>query len=245
MKIVLIPVLLAALTFTGCVTVVEKAGRLLDGSAFAEKTLAQYRTGKKTGDSVTLVRRKDKSEALVITLETVPTLRFYATPPDADGNFFLTSYTFLAGNLNGWNEFTMDLSGSGTFSASGDGAVLTVHEPLEIAGISRGRIRRGSTRLTGDPALTSLRNRYERIAALTEWMRAQEGIPAFGTQKQFEVWWKERVLKTADLPEELRPLRDSGTLLIDWEEALPWIYLEYSWNDIVQSLYGRNNFFPS
>jgi hypothetical protein len=33
-------------------------------------------------------------------------------------------------------------------------------------------------------------------------------------------------------PEVLRPVRDSGTLLSDWEEALHWIYLEYEWERI-------------
>jgi hypothetical protein len=37
-------------------------------------------------------------------------------------------------------------------------------------------------------------------------------------------------------PEELRPVRNSGTLLRDWEEAINWIYWEYEWESIVQAL---------
>jgi hypothetical protein len=37
-------------------------------------------------------------------------------------------------------------------------------------------------------------------------------------------------------PEELHKLRDSGTLLRDWEEAASWIYLEYEWDRIVTFL---------
>ncbi|GHV95993.1 hypothetical protein AGMMS50293_23130 [Spirochaetia bacterium] len=33
-------------------------------------------------------------------------------------------------------------------------------------------------------------------------------------------------------PEELRTVRNSGTMLRDWEEALSWIYLEYDWEKI-------------
>ena len=33
-------------------------------------------------------------------------------------------------------------------------------------------------------------------------------------------------------PEELLRVRDSGTLLRDWEETLDWIYFIYSWDDI-------------
>jgi hypothetical protein len=35
-------------------------------------------------------------------------------------------------------------------------------------------------------------------------------------------------------PEELWPVRNSGTLLRDWEEALLWIYLEYEWDNIIK-----------
>ena len=37
-------------------------------------------------------------------------------------------------------------------------------------------------------------------------------------------------------PEELYKLRNSGTLLRDWEEAASWIYLEYEWDQIVMFL---------
>jgi hypothetical protein len=36
-------------------------------------------------------------------------------------------------------------------------------------------------------------------------------------------------------PEELWEYRNSGALLRDWEEALPWIYMEYSWDSIIDS----------
>lgn len=38
------------------------------------------------------------------------------------------------------------------------------------------------------------------------------------------------------LPEELWPVRNSGTLLRDWEEALAWIYMEYEWENIKEML---------
>ena len=36
-------------------------------------------------------------------------------------------------------------------------------------------------------------------------------------------------------PEHLREYRNSGAMLRDWEEALPWIFMEYSFNIIVSS----------
>jgi hypothetical protein len=40
----------------------------------------------------------------------------------------------------------------------------------------------------------------------------------------------------AVFPEELRPARNSGTMLRDWEEAAAWIYLQYEWDRIMESL---------
>jgi hypothetical protein len=37
-------------------------------------------------------------------------------------------------------------------------------------------------------------------------------------------------------PKELQEVRNSGTLLRDWEEALSWIYLEYEWDRIIALL---------
>jgi hypothetical protein len=43
-------------------------------------------------------------------------------------------------------------------------------------------------------------------------------------------------------PEALRPLRDSGAMLRDWEEASAWIYLEYSWESLLESFYTERDF---
>ncbi|MDR1932378.1 MAG: hypothetical protein LBQ57_06080, partial [Spirochaetales bacterium] len=190
--------------------------------------------------------------------------RINATVPDAGGRFYLTSADFLCSTLQGWNEFTLDISGSGTFRSRGADAFLRIDLPVEIADISAGKIRRAETRLTGEEALTALRNRQERLTALTQWMRGREDVPPFRSVTDFDLWWKPRVLPemvSADsrppswteegaawqraediswntsytqaiFPEDLRKIRDSGTLLRDWEEALDWIYLMYEWEDL-------------
>ena len=43
-------------------------------------------------------------------------------------------------------------------------------------------------------------------------------------------------------PEELRAVRDSGALLRDWEEALAWVWLEFEWEYIIESLTGETVF---
>jgi hypothetical protein len=191
-----------ALLGAGCVSLAEAGGRVLDGSAFREKTLAVYREEPKKGTRVERLRGKNGRERIVISIDQEPNLRISGSPPDAGGNFFVSSLEFLSPNYGGWNEFTLELAGSGSFvedGSPGGGAVLRLREPLEKLDITAGKIRRGSARISGAPALTALRNRRERIAALTRWMGERSGFsdpaaprdPAAPTDpRQFEARWK-------------------------------------------------------
>jgi hypothetical protein len=287
-------VLHSALLLSGCASLTEKAGRALDGSAFAEEELALYRLAwpegftdaegeefdKEESGSVEvrrLLRKADGLEFLAISAGVLPTLRINGSPPEADGRFYLTSIDFLCSSLMGWNEFTLDISGSGIFLTSrGAGqeagkAFLRLDIPVEAVGVSRGKIRRAETRLTGQEALSALRNRLERITTLTEWMRRQDAdppVPPFHNAAEFESWWLPLLLpelvspgrrpsawteegavwqRAEDIswntsytskvfPEDLWKVRDSGTLLRDWEEALDWIYLMYEWDELFYAL---------
>jgi hypothetical protein len=261
------------LVLSGCVSLAEMGGRVLDGSAFAEKTLASYREEPKRGTRVDrLRRRKGGTEFITIRLDSMPNLRFKGSLPDGEGNFYLTALDFLSPNMNGWNEFTLELSGSGSFVSSDTGAILQLKGPVEPLDISAGKIRRNTTRLTGAAALTALHNRRERIMVIAQWMnrtlvREQPGLPDFADQKAFEKYWKPRLFPeivrakdrpsewTADgpwvlgedikwrrayteavFPTELWPVRNSGTMLRDWEEAAGWIYLEFEWDHILEVL---------
>jgi hypothetical protein len=48
---------------------------------------------------------------------------------------------------------------------------------------------------------------------------------------KWNAFYTERIL-----PEELRILRDSGTLKRDWEESYEWIFLVYAWENIFNTL---------
>jgi hypothetical protein len=138
---------------------------------------------------------------------------------------------------------------------------------IETIQITHGRIHRYDTRIIGNDALTSLRNRHERLSALVEWMLTLNG-PENQDIKNFEKHWgpilfPERVTRRNRpagwqqdgdkyqraedirwntgyterlLPEELWPVRNTGTLLRDWEETLFWIYLKYEWGNIKEML---------
>lgn len=265
----------ALLQFAGCVSLVEMTGRALDRSVPAEKRIAFYSTGKKkrapTDMEVREMQNKAGERSIVITLGQYPAVKIRGTAPDADGNFSLISLDYLGGNTQGWNEFRLDLVGGGVLTTTADTAIISIIE-IEPVQISWGRIRRYDTRITGAEALAGLRNRRERILALTEWMLSSETAPPPGMElKDFEKHWKpvlfpeivskkkqpegwrqdgDRWERAEDIrwnagytervfPEILRPIRNSGTMLRDWEEAADWIYTEYEWNRILETLFSE------
>jgi len=260
-KLKLLITFAALILLSSCVSLMEKAGQVIDGSAFEKKTTALYRSSD-FGIEISVVEYKNGERAVIIAAVNFPMMKIRASMPDEDGNFFPLSLEFLAGNLHGWNEYTLELLGAGRLDFDENSSRLTIEE-IEPVEIIAGRIHRYDTRITGAQALTALRNRRERITALAEWMVSLNG-PAGSEISEFEKYWQpflfpETVLsgkrpegwlyegdifKRAEdirwntgytqrvFPEELWPVRDSATLFRDWEEALSWIYLEYEWKNI-------------
>ena len=263
----------AALLFDGgCVSMVESAGRRLDGSASADKIITVYRAEKKKGAvrdmEIREVQNKAGLRSIIIMLDQYPSIKLRGSFPGDNGEFFLTSLDYLAGSFHGWNEFRLDLFGTGSLILNNNAAVFLVPGTVEKVQISSGRIRSYDTRITGNDALGKLRDRQERINALAEWMEKREGAPKGLDRDDFEDYWKpvlfpEMVSKKKQpeewkqendqfnkaenirwntgyseriFPEMLRDVRNSGTMLRDWEEALPWIYIEYEWERIMELL---------
>ena len=255
-----------------CVSMMEKAGRTLDGSASEEKRVAMYRAEKKEGTAAEIelweVQNKTGNRSVVIMLNQFPSMKLRGSFPNDGGEFYFTSLDYLAGNYHGWNEYRMDLFGTGKLIMGNDTVVLTVSEGITAVQISSGRIQRYDTRLTGNEALARLRDRRERISALTEWMRQLENAPKGLDRDTFETYWKpvlfpelvskkkqpkewkqenDQWARTDDMrwnksytsrvfPELLWEIRNTGTMLRDWEEALPWIYIDYEWETILKLL---------
>ena len=258
-----------SLLCAGC-ALMEKAGRALDGSGKAEKEVAAYRSPML---EIQQMSGKDGEQSLLITLDRFPAIKIRGSFPGEQGEFTITSLDYLAGSPHGWNEYRLDLSGTGNLVLGETTATLFIPEEIETAGISEGRIRRYDTRITGTEALISLRNRRERLLALAEWMNDGENPAAkiCGNQKTFERYWKpilfpeitakkkrpEGWLREGDrrviaedirwntgytervFPEILRPIRNSGTMLRDWEEALDWLFIECEWSRITETLLGE------
>ena len=259
------------LVCTGCVSMVERTGRFLDGSVFAEKKLAVHHPAQ--GIEIWEVQNKEELRSIIILLDQFPTLKIRGSAPNEQGEFFLTSLDYLGSNYHGWNEFRMDLFGTGNLILNETQAILSIPDGIEPIGISWGRIRRYDTRITGNDALTNLRNRYERILALREWMISLENTPQGLNLKDFEAYWKpvlfpetvsqkrrpqdwlyddDQWTRAEDIrwntgytqrtfPEELWNIRNSGTMLRDWEEAIDWIYNEYRWSLMIDLLSHADN----
>jgi len=261
---------LVTLVFGGsCVSMVEKAGRTLDGSAFVDKKITVYRARVKKGAAadmkITEVQNKAGIRSIIITINQFPSIKLRGSYPDEKGEFYFTSLDYLAGSYHGWNEYRFDLFGTGSLKLGETTAILAVPEKIEKVQISSGRIRRYDSRITGNDALARLSDRQERISALVEWMEQQEDAPKGLDQKAFEKYWKpvlfpemvskkkrpaawkqenDQWARAEDIrwntsytervfPEMLFEIRNSGTMLRDWEEALPWIYIEYEWDRIM------------
>jgi hypothetical protein len=261
-------VFLLTLFLSGCLSLTEGAGEILEGKfVYALRRYRGPMTAPEGRGYQVLERAAKSGGGLDILIEAVPCITLKASVPDKNGNFYLKSLDYLGGNSAGWVEFSMALSGGGTFVSWGYGATLRLRPPIEAALISGGKIRRGGTLLSGEDALRALNNRYERIQALTGWMR--EAPQSFSVFEDFEAHWKPILLpelvprkkrpplyNTGDearwvmaeqvrwntaytekiLPEELRFLRDSGTLKRDWEESREWIFLIYAWDHIFNTL---------
>jgi hypothetical protein len=265
-------VFFSVLFLSGCLSLTEGAGRLLEGKF--NYTVHRYRSPKTVpmGQGYQVLERAGKAgRGLDILIEAVPFITLKASIPEQNGSFYLKSLDYLGGNSSGWVEFSLALSGGGTFISRDSGvSTLRLRPPTDAALISGGKIRREGTLLSGEEALRALNNRYERIRVLTEWMRQKEAPPqAAGSFENFESYWKPLLLPelvprkkrprlysagdkfrqvTAEqvrwntvytekiLPEELRSLRDSGTLKRDWEESREWIFLIYAWDHIFNTL---------
>ena len=286
---------LFALSLLGCSTLVQKSGEFLEGNAFTEKKENVFKSEKNKKKAVVikelLIKGEEKdgtasSEVSTSSGETTnrlieissgqwPGFSFRGSLPDSDGKLSLTEARFLSSHYFGWNEFTLDILGDAYFYADNETRLFRINGEVERVQLSSGKIRLKSNYLTGDPALTALKNRRERILAVTEWMENQlltnnsivYNNVVLSNEKHFSDFWKpllfpELAKKSkqpkeytkenvewvkADgikwnktytelfFPENLWELRNSGALLRDWEEALPWIFMEYSWETIISS----------
>ncbi|MDR3302011.1 MAG: hypothetical protein LBT01_05715 [Spirochaetaceae bacterium] len=242
-KLLAIPLVCALLLSCGSTTsLVERTGRLLDGSVFAYKTESEWvPLNAESGLRLQNITQKDGTKEILFSTPEIPYLAFYGAPPQANGIFSIKRVSFLAGNYGGWNEFELEAAGNGRLRALGaDNFTFTMLGDIATSSVIGGKIRRENTRLIRERALEELQNRNERILFICDWMKTaagENGAPAFANQDEFEAWWEERLFpkkaaETLPFPDEINTMRDNGSLGADWAEASSWIYTYYNWQQL-------------
>jgi len=166
--------ILFAFLLAGCSSMVHKSGEILEGSAGKELELARYRSDAKRREvkiELRELRRKDGTVVIEMSSSAWPGLTLRGSKPGGRGNFDLEEARILSSHVHGWNEFTLDIQGKAVFDdPKKTGGVLYITGEAERFQISSGKIRLKSSYLSGTTALSALRNRRERILALTDWM---------------------------------------------------------------------------
>jgi hypothetical protein len=251
----------------------QKVGEFLEGEAFDEKTITLYRSRGRPRSELRIVLLENSVREIEISSDAYPNIKIRGNIHPGGGSFTITRIEFFSSHIQGWSEYTLDIAGEGYFQRNNENGTLIFPSQVETFEIRSGRIRYKDTRITGTEALTSLRNRRERILALVEWMDTRIPKQNFASQRQFEQYWKRIILpelvskngrppeyteagaewKWANdirwninytkqlFPEELWELRNSGSLLRDWEESISWIYFEYA-KDYIFSYYNGLEF---
>jgi hypothetical protein len=252
----------------GCSSLVERTGRIIDGSAFEERKIARYRIRERGRDTleIELLHAENRSgqRLLVISQNQFPAVTIRATEPNEDGLIHFISVDYMSGNTFGWNQFSLGLLGTGFCLLHETEARFFLNDDIEKIQINHGKIRLLDTTIIGADAVVNLNNRGERIEALVEWMLEYEEayglnrrafrnfwkpilFPEISSQRKRPEGWKQdsdNFVRAEDIrwntgysqrvfPEELWPVRNSGTLLRDWEEAFEWIYLMYEWDTFI------------
>ena len=222
--------LFSFLLLTGCTTIVQKGGEIVEGSTFTRMELALYRSGEKDRKERTglkELRLNDGKIIMEIHSEKWPGLTLIGGMPSGNGSFELLKARILSSHVNGWNEFSLDILGSAFFGDQRKtGGTLHMAGGAERVQISSGSIRLKGNRLTDNAALTALRNRRERILALTEWMAVQTevggGKANFGGQSEFENYWKPLLFPEL-VSAKKRPTRYS-TVDVEWRrmDGVKW-----------------------
>ena len=241
-KLIIVTSTICAVLFSSCLSITDGAGRLMDGSLFAEKTVSKTTLKDAAGTKVASIITKEKRPALVITSSAVPNLRIYGTEPDENGRFQFTSAVFLCSTHNGWNEVNYDVYGNGIYTRlDNTTGSLRFETPLEIIDISKGGMRYGDSRLTTERAVVELRNRAERIDALIAWMggtgnpfgQSADGA-AFSDKAAFIAYWRPRLMPELYSPfkrpaEYKQAVKSAGKPAYSFGEDVLWNkqYTEY------------------
>jgi hypothetical protein len=165
--VILTTVTVLSLFLSGCLSLTERTGKFLEGDwAY---TAHQYRSPKAVpkGQGYQVRERAGRGgEGLDILFESLPFITLRASLPAEDGSFYLKSLDYRGGSFSGWVEFSLALSGGGTFIAREEGlSTLRLRPPTEAALITGGRISRGGRRLSSQSRFRVPESRRDRSSS--------------------------------------------------------------------------------
>ncbi|MCL2444408.1 MAG: hypothetical protein FWD13_13235 [Treponema sp.] len=212
---------------------------------------------------ISVVENRDKEKSIIITVKNYPMMKLRGSFPQGNNSFILTSLEYLAGSTFGWNEFSLPLLGTGQLHIGDTAILENIREiePVQITTgrIHRFDTRiTGENALTAlnnryeriltltEWMLTLNGPRGQTIKEFTKYWKPVL-VPEMVLRKNRPSAWlleNDKFQRAEDISwntsytertfsEELWPVRNSGTLLRDWEEALSWIYMMYEWENII------------
>ncbi len=179
----------------------------------------------------------------------------------------------------GWTEVRFSAWGSFRLESVNQGWRLKILEPPHVGTVNEASIRYRNDYFYGDEARNKVQNRWNRIEALTDFLRSvlrqrtytqRLATPGnencafendlrslvfpelYGYRKEYpdpgagrndfhlaENYRWNTLYSLTYLPEKLRKVRDTGTLLRDYEESPGLIYLSYLWSSLWDEVVPR------
>jgi hypothetical protein len=112
--------------------------------------------------------------------------RFDTARFDAD----FSSAVFFCSHDDGWAWFDMPVSGRVTVEKTNKGLLLKSESGIERLPAHKARLRAGSKVMSGERALDALRNRQERIAALSDFMHGKKETAENPSWSEFKSFWQ-------------------------------------------------------
>jgi hypothetical protein len=153
-----------------------------------------------------------------------------------DIEFYIERFEYLDKWPNGWTQGIHEASGIILFQKQDDRWEAKVMEEVEIWDIIKGEIRYFNDYYRDNKGLGKVKNRMERIRALNDFIK-ENGFPEyFGSLKKvtpsgpgFQRTVKNFLFnKNTVYPETLQKVKESGTVMRDFEEASGLMYMEYN-----------------
>lgn len=157
----------------------------------------------------------------------------------SDYTLYIEAFHFLVNWPNGWTEGEYEASGQINLilDRSDDLWHANIVDKFEIWDIKKGAIRYFDDYYQDQKGMDKVKNRMVRIQAVVSFLKQQKAFP-----KLFGHLWKKSSYgkslkkivgkfirnKSTVYPEELIPLKESGTLTRDFEEAAGLFLIDYN-----------------